>query len=138
MGGDTETARILGSVETVIAHRVNTPDEIVALAGTRKRPELTTRLAEDGLTRERSIRLEQRSTIDPNKIRALDPGKAYLISKGHAMKIQIPRAPTLTAPLPEPAHQVAPVPGHLAAENIAGSVPLADGSLEKEVLNLPF
>ena len=43
MGGEVETARILGSVETVIAHRVNTPDQIVALAGTRKVPELTTR-----------------------------------------------------------------------------------------------
>ena len=26
MGGETKTARILGSVETVIAHRVNTPE----------------------------------------------------------------------------------------------------------------
>jgi hypothetical protein len=105
MGGETETARILGSVETVIAHRVNTPDEIVALAGTRKVPELTTRLAEDGLTRERSVRMEQQLTIDPNKVRNLDPGMAYLISHGKAMKIQIPRAPALSIPLPVRASQ---------------------------------
>jgi hypothetical protein len=74
MGGEEETARILGSVETVIAHRVNTPDEIVALAGTRKVPELTTRLAEDGLPRERSVHMEQKLTIDPNKVRNLDSG----------------------------------------------------------------
>jgi hypothetical protein len=105
MGGEQETARILGSVETVIAHRVNTPDEIVALAGTRKIPELTTRLAEDGLTRERSVRMEHQLTIDPNKVRALDPGTAYLISHGRAMKVQIPRTPALRAPLPVPASQ---------------------------------
>ncbi len=81
-------------METVIAHRVNTPDEIVALAGTRKVPELTTRLAEDGLTRERSVRMEHQL--------AIDPGMAYLISHGRAMKIQIPRAPNLRVPLPEP------------------------------------
>ncbi len=117
MGGEEETARILGSVETVIAHRVNTPDEIVALAGTRKVPELTTRLAEDGLTRERSVRMEHQLAIDPNKVRALDPGMAYLISHGKAMKIQIPRAPALSTPLPVRASQTpsqdAPEPRNL-------------------------
>jgi hypothetical protein len=102
MGGEVETARILGSVETVIAHRVNTPDQIVALAGTRKIPELTTRLAEDGLTRDRSVRMEQRPAIDPNKVRGLDAGEAYLINHGRAMKIKVPRAPDLRAPLPQP------------------------------------
>jgi hypothetical protein len=120
MGGEEETARILGSVETVIAHRVNTPDEIVALAGTRKVPELTTRLAEDGLTRERSVRMEQQLTIDPNKVRSLDPGKAYLICHCKAMKIQIPRAPALRTTLPEvPAHtpsQDAPKPRNSALD----------------------
>jgi hypothetical protein len=72
----------------VIAHRVNTPDEIVALAGTRKVPELTTRLAEDGLTRERSVRMEQQLTIDPNKVRALDPGMAYLLER-HSQQTEI-------------------------------------------------
>ena len=33
MGGEEEAARILGSVETVVCHALNTPDEIVALAG---------------------------------------------------------------------------------------------------------
>jgi conjugal transfer pilus assembly protein TraD len=101
MGGVEETARILGSVETVIGHRVNTPDQIVALAGTRNVPQLTTRRSEDGLTRDRSVRMEQRPAIDPNKMRGLGPGEAYLINHGRAMKIQVPRAPALRAPLPE-------------------------------------
>jgi Bacterial protein of unknown function (DUF853) len=138
MGGETETARILGSVETVIAHRVNTPDEIVALAGTRKVPELTTRLADDGLTRERSVRMEHQLTIDPNKVRNLDPGMAYLISHGRAMKAQIPRAPALSIPLPEVAPQLAPVPGHRVATDVSESVPFVGGSSENGVMDLPF
>jgi hypothetical protein len=137
MGGETETARILGSVETVIAHRVNTPDEIVALAGTRKVPELTTRLAEDGLTRERTVRMEQQLTIDPNKVRSLDPGMAYLISHGRAMKIQIPRAPAVRAPLPEPASQGAPVEGDSPQMNPSRNARSA-GTSSEAVTNLPF
>ncbi len=129
MGGETETARILGSVETVIAHRVNTPDEIVALAGTRKVPELTTRLAEDGLTRERSVRMEHQLTIDSNKVRGLDPGNAYLISHGKAMKVQIPRAPALRASLPEPSNP--------ARQNALQSVP-STGTSSDGIMDLPF
>jgi energy-coupling factor transporter ATP-binding protein EcfA2 len=143
MGGETETARILGSVETVMAHRVNTPEEIVALAGTRKVPELTMRLAEDGLTRERTVRMEPRSTIDPNKLRGLGPGTAFLISRGRAMKIQVPRAPALHKPLPE---AVSPAPASRVPEPRApadkktsgGSVPLGGGVSEKEARTLPF
>ncbi len=130
MGGETETARILGSVETVIAHRVNTPDEIVALAGTRKVPELTTRLADDGLTRERSVHMEHQLTIDPNKVRSLDPGIAYLISHGRAMKIQIPRAPALSAPLPQPSDP--------AEQNALQDVPFVGTSPKKQAMDLPF
>ena len=128
MGGEVETARILGSVETVIAHRVNTPDQIVALAGTRKVPELSTRLSEDGLTRDRSVRMEQRPAIDPNKMRGLDAGMAYLINHGRAMKIKVPRTPVLSAPLPEP---------HPAASTVAKPV-LSTGASPKGVTDLPF
>jgi hypothetical protein len=137
MGGQEETARILGSVETVIAHRVNTPDQIVALAGTRRVPQLTTRLAEDGLTRERSVRMEHQSTIDPNKVRALNPGMAYLISHGRAMKIQIPQTPTLHAPLPEPATQETPEQGDSAEETLSRCATFA-GTSPEAVTNLPF
>jgi hypothetical protein len=125
MGGEAETARILGSVETVIAHRVNTPDQIVALAGTRKVPELTTRLSEDGLTRDRSVRMEMRPAVDPNKVRGLDAGMAYLINHGRAMKIQVPRAPVLRVPLPK---------AHPTPSNVAKRVPSTSASPK----DLPF
>ena len=151
MGGEMETARILGSVETVISHRVNTPGQIVALAGTRRTPELSTRLAEDGLTRDRTVRLEQRATIDPNKVRSLPAGAAYLISRGRAMKIQVPRAPMARVPLPEPV-SLAPEPAisgavrpaasgsgdEVSEKNLEGVVPFGGGASEKGVGTLPF
>lgn len=106
MGGREETARILGSVGTLISHRVNTPEEIVKLAGTQKIPQLTTRIAEDGITRDRSVRLERELKIDPDRARQLPPGQAYLITEGRMTKAQILRAPMLTAPLPAEARRV--------------------------------
>jgi hypothetical protein len=102
MGDDTEAERILGSVETVICHRVNTPEEIIALAGTRLGMEYSTQFAREGATGAGSARSQHQFKVDPNKVRALEPGKAFLISRGRAMKIEVPRAPTVRAPLPEP------------------------------------
>lgn len=101
MGEEAQTARILGSVETVICHRVNTPERIVALAGTRQRPEYSTHYAPGGSTGEGSARLQHSFKIDPNKVRELAPGAAYVISKGRAMKVRMLRAPELRRELPE-------------------------------------
>jgi hypothetical protein len=79
----------------------------------------------DGLTRERSVRLEQ----NPNKVRSLDPGMAYLISHGRAMKIQVPRAPALRTSLPQL--------GDPAEQNALQNVPFA-GTPSKKGLDLPF
>ncbi len=102
MGDETEAARILGSVETVICHRLNTPEEICSLAGTRRAVEYSTHFAEEGATGEGSARIQHQFKVDPNKVRALPPGAAHLISRGRAMKIQVLRAPMLCAALPEP------------------------------------
>lgn len=111
----------------MVCHRVNTPEDIIALAGTRLVVEYSTQFAREGATGAGSARSQHQYKVDPNKVRALDPGMAYLISRGRAMKIQVPRAPTLTAPLPEPAQR-----------NLAGSVPSTQGSSEKGVADLPF
>ncbi len=103
MGDETEAARILGSVETVICHRVNTPEDIITLAGTRQVIEYSTHYAEDGATGEGSARIQHQYKVDPNKVRSLPPGAAYIISRGAAMKAQIEQAPALTVPLPQPA-----------------------------------
>jgi conjugal transfer pilus assembly protein TraD len=102
MGDEQEAARILGSVETVICHRVNTPEDIIALAGTRKTMEYSSHYATEGATGEGSARIQHQFKIDPNKVRALPPGHAYVISRGRAMKIQILRAPDLPGALPQP------------------------------------
>jgi hypothetical protein len=100
MGEETEAARILGSVETIICHRVNTPEDIIALAGTRKAMEYSSHYAAEGATGEGSARIQHQFKIDPNKVRGLAPGHAYAISCGRAMKIAVLQAPDVRAGLP--------------------------------------
>jgi hypothetical protein len=100
MGEAGEADRILGSVETVICHRVNTPEPVIALAGTRRAMEYSSHYAEEGATGHGSARIQHQFKVDPNKVRALAPGQAYAISRGRAMKIAVLRAPDLHAHLP--------------------------------------
>jgi conjugal transfer pilus assembly protein TraD len=102
MGDDAQAARILGSVETVICHRVNTPEEIIALAGTRKAMEYSSQYAEEGATGAGSARVQHQFKVDPNKVRGLPPGHAYAISRGRAMRICVLRAPESRGRLPGP------------------------------------
>jgi hypothetical protein len=154
MGDATEAERILGSVESVICHRVNTPEAIIALAGTRQSIEYSTQFAAEGATGAGSARSQHQFKVDPNKVRALEPGMAFLISRGRAMKIQVPRAPTVRARLPEIASpasaQQAPEPVRPTAggpdrpedrpseKNREGVVPLGGGSSEQGAGTLPF
>jgi hypothetical protein len=101
MGDEQEAARILGCVETVICHRVNTPEEIIALAGTRKTMEYSSHYATEGATGEGSARIQHQFKVDPNKVRSLPPGAAYVISRGRAMKIHVLRTPHAQYALPE-------------------------------------
>jgi hypothetical protein len=127
MGDDSEAARILGSVETVICHRVNTPEEIVMLAGTRQRMEYSTHYAPTGSTGEGSARVQHQYKVDPNKVRALEPGGAYVISRGRAMRVQVLRAPNLSGALPQPVMTTtAPIP-------IAPTTPKSEDSPRPDV-----
>jgi hypothetical protein len=103
MGEPDEAERILGSVETVICHRVNTPESIIALAGTRQSMEYSTQYAYDGATGRGSARIQHQFKVDPNKVRSLDPGVVFILNRGRAMKAHILQAPaTLQGELPEP------------------------------------
>ncbi|MCA1656201.1 MAG: hypothetical protein LC713_00525 [Actinobacteria bacterium] len=111
LGDQAEAERILGSVHTVISHRVNTPDAVIALAGTRKVVEYSTQIDEHvGATGAGSARLQHAFKIDPNQVRALQPGQAFIISQGRAMKAQIHRAPQINQPLPVAPTAPAPTP----------------------------
>jgi Bacterial protein of unknown function (DUF853) len=135
LGGESEAARILGSVETIICHRVNTPEEIIDLAGTKQQIEYTARYTLDGATGEGSTRLEYHRKIDPNKVRALPAGQAYLINRGRAMRAQILQAPNLSGELPAPKRK--PIPA-ASQERPATAVPPGGGVSEQEVKPLPF
>ncbi len=134
MGDETETARILGSVETIVCHRVNTPEEIISLAGTRRNMEYSTQYAPEGATGSGSARIQHQFKVDPNHVRSLSPGHVYIISRGRAMKAQILRAPSPRNELPAPAVAL-PVPAP-SREQKSG-VPV-EGSSSEEVESLPF
>jgi hypothetical protein len=145
MGDEVEAARILGSVETVICHRVNTPEEIIALAGTRKVIEYSSHYAIEGPTGEGSARVQHQYKVDPNHVRSLAPGVAYIISRGQAMKAKIAQAPMLTTELPTGtglSERVAARPvggvGQQTAPGAPGAVPPVPGGSEKGVKDLPF
>lgn len=139
MGDPAEAARILGSVETVICHRVNTPEEIVKLAGTRQRMEYSSHYAKEGSTGEGSARPQHQYKVDPNKVRALDPGMAYVISRGRAMRVQVMRTPDIRAGLPDPASP--PRGGDEPARPVAvvdAPGPAADGEHKDFDSGVPF
>lgn len=159
MGDEQQAERILGSVETVICHRVNTPERIAALAGTRERPEYSMHYDEEGANGEGSVRIQHQFKVEPNVVRSLEPGDAYLISRGRAMRAQILTAPNLTRPLPdhvpvaqgrargahwvvqphgEPDEAAVSKPARPDQEHSLPSVPLGGRLSEKEVENLPF
>ena len=100
MGDESEVERILGSVETVICHRVNTPEQVAALAGTRKVIEYSRHFGEQGLKPQGSARVQHQFKVDPDSVRSLSPGEAYVISRGQAMKVNVLRAPNVRGELP--------------------------------------
>jgi Bacterial protein of unknown function (DUF853) len=93
MGDQEEQDRILGSVQTVICHRVNTPEALIALAGTRQVPEYSSEIGPSGSTGHGSARIQHQYKVDPNRVRQLPAGVAYVISQGRACKAKVLRAP---------------------------------------------
>ncbi len=147
MGDEQQAERILGSVETVICHRVNTPERIAALAGTRQRPEYSMHYDQEGANGEGSVRIQHQFKVEPNTVRSLKPGEAYLISRGRAMRANILTAPDLHAPLPTPVESAgaAPaasddqLPSSTGTSRVCVSgVPVGSALSEKEVAALPF
>lgn len=102
MGDRIEAERIMGSAQTIVCHRVNTPEPVVSLAGTKKAPEHSMHYAADGPSGEGSLRIQHQFKIDPNKVRALPAGSAFIISNGRAMRAQILQAPPAHKRLPSP------------------------------------
>jgi hypothetical protein len=103
MGPLTQRDRIFGSVETVIVHALNEPEEVAALAGTKRVLDLSQRYGEGILDSEGFARQAQRPTIEPDQIRVLDSGTAWVIRRGRATKVAIQAAPdAIGVELPHP------------------------------------
>jgi hypothetical protein len=144
MGNEEQAERILGSVETIVCHRVNTPERIAALAGTRERPEYSMHYDQEGADGEGSVRIQHQFKVEPNIVRSLKPGEAYLISRGRAMRGHILTAPHLSRSLPVPLTAAKPVTedaapvGASSSQVHQSSVPPSTALSEVEVENLPF
>jgi hypothetical protein len=93
MGSRSQRERILGSVETLIVHAVNEPEEIATLAGSRRTVELTHRYGDGVREREGFARPQERPKVDPDRVRKLPTGTAWVIRRGRAAKVAIQRAP---------------------------------------------
>lgn len=93
MGSRTQRDRILGSVETLILHALNQPDELAQLGGMRRVIELTHRYEDGVYARQGHARQEQRLKVDPDEIRALARGNAWVVRRGRVGKVAIERAP---------------------------------------------
>jgi hypothetical protein len=94
MGSPTQRDRILGSVETVILHALNQPDELAQLGGMRRVIELTHRYEDGVYARQGHARQERRLKVDPDEIRALASGIAWVIRRGRVGKVAVERAPS--------------------------------------------
>jgi hypothetical protein len=94
MGPLNQRDRILGSVETLICHALNEPEQIAALAGERQAPELTHRFGEGLREREGFLRVGERPKVPPDRIRDLPTGAAWVIRRGRAAKLAVHRAPS--------------------------------------------
>jgi hypothetical protein len=117
MGPRSQRDRILGSVETLIVHAINEPEEISALAGTRRALELSHRYEEGEREPGVIARPEERPKVHPDRVRELPAGTAWVIRRGRATKVAVKRAPsTERAALPEAAPlERQPEPVELAA-----------------------
>ena len=103
MGEPQQRDRILGSVETVIAHAVNEPDRLADLGGTKRVVELSHRFEQGAAPYDGMARFEKRPRVLPGQIRELPVGSVWVFRKGRAEKIAVQRAPSLSRyALPEP------------------------------------
>jgi hypothetical protein len=85
--------RIVGSVGLVVMHAHPEPEDLAALAGTRKVLEVSHRYEDGDYSEAASAHLEDRPKVEPNWVRELEIGEAYLIRRGLAAKAAIERAP---------------------------------------------
>ncbi len=87
--------RILGSVGLVVMHAHPEPDDLAALAGTRKVLELSHRYEEGVYSEVANAQLRDRPKIEPDWVREQKIGEAYLIHHGRAAKAAMNQAPQL-------------------------------------------
>jgi hypothetical protein len=125
---DTERKRIVGTADGgVWMLRTPYPEDLCALAGTRKVVESAHKLVGAAWGDEGTSRLQHTWTVDPNIARALAPGQAAFIHAGGCTWVHVARArpsPLALTPAPTPAPPEPPQePGRPAAIAMPGPQP---------------
>ena len=85
--------QVLASVNTIIVHRLNSPDdaELAAqIAGTYAKPELTAQTVGSKPTGAGSVRMTREFLVGPDRFKSLERGQAFVLSKfgTHIRKIK--------------------------------------------------
>jgi hypothetical protein len=101
MGSPEAAARLIGSAQTILLHRMATPEQFVQAGGTRRVPFETRQLEGDACTGLGSARVEHEYRVDPNQVRRLEPGQCFAIGSGRAVKLQIAPTPAPTSHTPQ-------------------------------------
>lgn len=101
IGSTEQRDRLLASIETLIVHSLNEPEEVAPLAGTRQTMEPTHNFDASGPLGRGSFQLVRRARLEPDEVRRLRGGEAWVIRRGRAGKIAVCQAQLGLRPLPQ-------------------------------------
>jgi hypothetical protein len=100
MGDSEQRDRMFGAIRHVLAHQMNEPEEIAALAGEKKVMEVTHRLDGGIEPGKGTARQVDRARVSMDEIRRLGVGQAWIFAQGRATKVAVQAAPRLVGELP--------------------------------------
>jgi hypothetical protein len=89
LGDETTKKLILGNTGTQLLMRSNDPEEIVNLAGTIMRPEVTTHYEDGQVVSKGGVRMQHQYKIDNNEVRGLRAGEGFIIRMGDRAKLTV-------------------------------------------------
>src|ERR1700733_12154586 len=133
--------RILGSVGLVVMHAHPEPDDLAALAGSRKVLELSHRYEEGVYSEVASAQLQDRPKVEPDWVREQKVGEAFVIHRGCPAKaamnqapqadpVALPESEELDRPLAKPEDEA---PKELSYLDLAGEAEEVEEQAPKEL-----
>jgi hypothetical protein len=116
LGSEREAKRLLTSAGTVILHACSLPQELIAVAGTRRSPEMTYHTQPDDTVDNQgsvlnqpghtSVSMREHSTIDANDVQQLAKGESFWIRNGFYQRVQVEMLPVAKSLIEEREEQL--------------------------------